>query len=65
DNALPKGLVKRGWLHKHTRDLPGSLVYLASVDVSAGAEDWADTEDEIVGDLTSVVARMAARDVKV
>ncbi|CAN0431455.1 unnamed protein product, partial [Ectocarpus sp. 12 AP-2014] len=65
DSALPKGLVKRGWLHKHTRELPGSLVYLASVDVSAGAEDWADTEDEIVGDLRSVVARMAARDVKV
>lgn len=65
ENALPEGLVKRGWLHKHTRQLPGSLVYLASVDVSAGAEDWADTEDEIVDDLRGVVAAAAARDVKV
>lgn len=65
ESALPKGLVKRGWLHKHTRLLPGSLVYLASVDVSAGPEDWADTEDEIVADLRGVLAASAARDVKV
>lgn len=65
ESALPRGLVKRGWLRKHTRELPGSLVYLASVDVSAGAEDWADTEDEIVADLRRVVATLAARDVKV
>lgn len=65
ESALPKGLVKKGWLHKHTRQLPGSLVYLASVDVSAGAEDWANTEDEIVGDLRGVMAAAAARDVKV
>ena len=65
ESALPAGLVKKGWLHKHTRELPGSLVYLASVDVSAGAEGWADTEDEIVDDLRGVVAAAAARDVKV
>lgn len=65
ESGLPQGLVKRGWLHKHTRKLPGSLVYLASVDVSAGAEDWANTEDDIVVDLRGVVAAAAARDIKV
>ena len=65
DSALPKGLVKKGWLHKHTRELPAALVYLASVDVSAGTEDWAKSEDEIVLDLRGVVAGLAARDVKV
>lgn len=65
ESALPKGLVKKGWLHKHTRELPAALVYLASVDVSAEAEDWARTEDEIVLDLRGVVAGLAARDVKV
>lgn len=65
ESALPEGLVKRGWLHKHTQELPGSLVYLATVDVSATAEDWADTEDEIVADLRSVVSGLAERDVKV
>lgn len=65
ESALPKGLVKKGWLHKHTRELPAALVYLASVDVSAEAEHWAKTEDEIVGDLRGVVAGLAARDVKV
>lgn len=65
ESALPRGLVKRGWLRKHTQELPGSLVYLASVDVSAGAEDWAETESEIVGDLRRVVATLSARDVKV
>lgn len=65
DSALPEGLVKRGWVHKHTRELPGTLVYLASVDVSAEADAWANTEDDIVGDLRSVVAGLAVRDVKV
>ncbi|CAN0192432.1 unnamed protein product, partial [Scytosiphon promiscuus] len=65
ESSLPEGLVKKGWLHKHTRELPGSLVYLATVDVSAAAEDWADTEDEIVADLRSVVSSLAERDVKV
>lgn len=65
ESALPEGLVKRGWVHKHTRELPGTLVYLASVDVSAEADAWANTEDDIVGDLRSVMAGLAARDVKV
>lgn len=65
ESALPEGLVKKGWVHKHTQELPGSLVYLATVDVSAAAEDWADTEDEIVADLRSVVSSLAERDVKV
>lgn len=65
ENALPKGLVKKGWLHKHTRELPAALVYLASVDVSAEAADWAKTEDEIVLDLRGVVEGLVARDVKV
>ena len=65
DSALPRGLVKKGWLHKHTRDLPGSLVYLASVDVAASVEGWANIEDEIVADLVKVMAGLAARDIKV
>ncbi|CAM9384205.1 unnamed protein product, partial [Hapterophycus canaliculatus] len=65
ESALPEGLVKKDWLHKHTQELPGSLVYLATVDVSATAEDWADTEDEIVADLRRVVSSLAERDVKV
>lgn len=65
DSELPRGLVKRGWLHKHTRDLPGSVVYLASVDVAAPAEDWAKTEDGIVDDLRGVVSSLASREIKV
>lgn len=65
ESGLPRGLVKRGWMHKHTRELPGSLVYLASVDVSASAESWSNTEDEIVADLVKVLAGLGARDVKV
>lgn len=65
ESALPEGLVKKGWLHKHTRELPGSLVYLASVDVSAAAHDWADTENDIVEDLRGVLADLGAREVKV
>lgn len=65
EGFLPKGVVKRGWLKKHTRELPGSLVYFAQVDVSVSGEMWACTEDGIVGDLRRVVAGLAARDVKV
>lgn len=65
ESSLPRGLVKRRWMHKHTRELPGSLVYLASVDVSASAESWSNTEDEIVADLVKVLAGLGARDVKV
>lgn len=65
EGALPKGLVKRGWMRKHTRTLPGSLIYFASVDVSTSAETWAVAEDAISGDLRGVIAGLAGRDIKV
>lgn len=65
DSHMPDGLVKRAWIRKHTRELPGSLVYFAQVDVSASVESWASTEDGIVMDLKRVIASLAGRDVKV
>lgn len=65
EDSLPEGLVKRAWLRKHTRDLPGSLVYFAQVDVSATTEAWASTEDGIVSDLKRVIASLSGRDTRV
>lgn len=64
EGLMPEGLVKRGWLRKHSRELPGSLVYFASVDVSTTADAWAIAEDVIVADLRTVIASLAVRDVK-
>lgn len=65
ESSMPEGLVKRAWLRKHTRELPGSLVYFAQVDVSATPESWAVTEDSIVVDLKRIIASLAEREVKV